>query len=427
MGLNWLRTVALCTLMLFSLASVAQEEIHVGSVLSVTGPAGYLGDPELKTLQLYVEKLNAAGGVAGRKIKLTHYDDASDASSANNLTKRLIEQDKVQFIIGGTTTGSTMAMIPLVEQAQVPFISLAGGVGIVEPVKRWVFKTPHTDRMAAEKVYQDMKQRGISKIGLMTETTGFGQSGKKEAQAVAGNYGITIVAEVDYGQKDVDVTPQLTKLRNAPGIQAVFVIGLGQGPVLVTKSYRTLGMKYPLYHAHGIASDEFIRLTGPASEGIRLPAAALMVSKQLAPSDPQHKVVTEYEAAFKERFKQDVSTFGGSAYDALMILTQAIARASTGASQPPRTTSSNSAPGVVRRDDDERRSYEGTPQSNAPRNTGSNKGPIDRNAVRDQIEKTKGYVGTSGLVNMSPTNHLGLDLSAFRMVEIKNADWTLAQ
>ena len=103
-----------------SLCAFAADQINVGSVLSVTGPAGYLGDPELKTLQLYIEKINKEGGVLGRQLQLVHYDDGTDASKANGFAKRLIDDDKVDIIVGGTVTGSTMSMIPLVEKAEIP-------------------------------------------------------------------------------------------------------------------------------------------------------------------------------------------------------------------------------------------------------------------------------------------------------------------
>jgi branched-chain amino acid transport system substrate-binding protein len=130
------------------------NSIKLGATLSATGVAAFLGDPELKTLQLYVEMINAKGGVLGRKLELINYDDSADPTKANANAKRLIEEDKVDFLIGGTTTGATMAIIPLAEKAEIPFISLAGAVVIVEPPKKWVFKTPHTDRMAAEKIFR---------------------------------------------------------------------------------------------------------------------------------------------------------------------------------------------------------------------------------------------------------------------------------
>ena len=362
-----------------SLSAFAADPIKIGSVLSVTGPAAFLGDPELKTLQLYVEKINKEGGVLGRQLQLVHYDDGSDAGKANGFAKRLIDDDKVDIIVGGTTTGSTMSMAPLVEKAEMPFISLAGAVVIVEPVKKWVFKTPHTDRMAAEKVFEDMKKRGLTKVALLSETSGFGASGKKETEAMATKMGITLVANETYGPKDTDMTPQLTKIKNTAGVQAVFVFGLGQGPSVVNKSYKQLGITLPLYHAHGVASEEFIKLSGPAAEGVRLPAAALLVADKLAANDPQKPVVTAYRKAYNDRYKEDVSTFGGHAYDGLMIAVDAFKRV----------------------------------------------GSTDKAKVRDAIEATKGYIGTGGKVNMSPTDHMGLDQSAFRMLEIKNGDWSL--
>ena len=368
-------------LALGTLAAMANEPIRIGAVLSVTGPAAFLGDPELKTLQMYVEDLNTKGGVLGRKLELVHYDDGSDANKANGFTKRLLDNDKVDVIIGGTTTGATMSMVPLVTKAEVPFISLAGAVVVIEPVKKWVFKTPHTDRMAAEKVFEDMKKRGLTKVALLSETSGFGQSGKKETEAVAAKYGITLVANETYGPKDTDMGPQLTKIKNTAGVQAVFVFGLGQGPAIVTKNYRQLGVTLPLYQSHGVASDEFLKLAGPAAEGVRLPSPAQLIPEQLPTNDPQKAVVTAYDQAYKLRYKTEVSTFGGYAYDALMLTVDAMKRA----------------------------------------------GSADRAKVRDAIESTKNFVATSGTYNLSPTDHLGLDLSAFRMLEVKNGNWQLSQ
>jgi len=375
------QALAGAVLALGALSAFAADPIKIGSVLSITGPASFLGDPELKTLQLYVEDINKKGGVLGRPLQLVHYDDGSDANKANGFGKRLLEDDKVDIFVGGTTTGSTMSMVPLVEKAGVPFISLAGAVVIIEPVKKWVFKTPHTDRMAAEKVFEDMKKRGITQVALLSETSGFGQSGKKETEAVAAKYGINLVANETYGPKDTDMSPQLTKIKATPGVQAVFVFGLGQGPAIVTKNYKQLGITLPLYQSHGVASDEFLKLAGPAAEGVRLPSPAQLIFDKLPATDPQKPVVTAYENAYKTAYKTDVSTFGGYAYDGLMLAVEAIKKA----------------------------------------------GGTDKAKVRDALEATKGFVGTSGTFNMSPTDHMGLDLSSFRMLEVKGGDWSLIQ
>ena len=359
----------------------AQEPIRIGAFLAATGPAAFLGDPEQKTLEMYVERLNAAGGVLGRKLQLFAYDSGGNAEKARTFTKRLIEQDKVDVIIGGSTTGETMAVVPLVEEAQVPFISLAGAVVIVEPVKKWVFKTPHTDRMACEKIFADLNARKLSKLALISGAGGFDRSMRAECLKVAPKFNIEIVADESYGAADTDMTAQLTKIKGTAGVQAVLNCGFGQGPAIVTKNFSQLGMNLPLYQSHGVASKEFIKLAGGAAEGVRLPAAALLVADILPANDAQKPVVTSYRNDYEARFKSDVSTFGGHAYDGLMIAIDAIKRA----------------------------------------------GSSDRAKVRDEIEKTRGYVGTGGVVNMSATDHMGLDLSAFRMLEVRGGSWTLVK
>lgn len=359
----------------------AQGEIRLGAVLSVTGPASFLGDPEKRTLEMVVEDVNAKGGILGRKVRLIIYDDAGDPNAARTFATRLLEEDKVTAMVGGSTTGTTMAMIPAFEDAQVPFISLAGAVQIIQPVKKWVFKTPHTDTMACEKIFEDMKKRNTTRIGMISGTDGFGKSMRDECVKVAGKYGIEILHEESYGPRDTDMTPQLTNIKNRTGVQAVINPGFGQGPAIVTRNFKQLGISVPLYQSHGVASKQFIALAGDAAEGVRLPAAALLVADKLPDSDPQKKVVMEYTKAYTTRTGQPVSTFGGHAYDGFMIWKEAVERAKT---------------------------------DNAAK-------------VRDEIEKTRGYVGTGGIVNMSPTDHMGLDLSAFKMLEIQKGDWTIVQ
>ena len=362
-------------------AGEAAAQIRIGSVLSITGPASFLGDPEDKTLRMYVDRINAEGGVNGEQLELIVYDSEGDANKARTLATRLIEDDEIVAMVGGSTTGTTMAMVPLFEDAEIPFISLAGGIVIIEPVNPFVFKTPHTDRMACEKVFEDMQARGLSRVGLISGTGGFGKSMRGQCLNVAEAYGIEIVADETYGPRDTDMTPQLTNIRNAEGLQAVLNPGFGQGPAIVTKNFAQLGIEVPLYQSHGVASKSFIDLAGAAAEGVRLPASALLVANQLADDDPQKQVVVDYKTAFEAEWNRPVSTFGGHAYDGLMILVDAMRRA----------------------------------------------GSADPVAIRDAIEETTGFMGTAGEVNMSPDDHMGLDLTAFRMLEIRDGDWTIVQ
>lgn len=363
-----------------SLTPALAQDIKIGAVLSVTGPASFLGDPEEKTLKMYVEEINAKGGIKGRKLQLITYDDGGDANKARTFATRLVEEDKVVAMVGGSTTGTTMAMGPVFEDAQIPFISLAGAVVIIEPLKKFVFKTPHTDRMACEKIFEDMKKRGLTKIGMISGTDGFGKSMRDECVKVNARFGVEILAEESYGPRDTDMTPQLTNLKAKAGIQAVVNPGFGQGPAIVTRNFRQLGMTMPLYQSHGVASKQFIELAGEAANGVRLPAAALLVADKLPASDPQKPVAQAYAKKFQDATKQPVSTFGGHAYDGLMILAGAIER-----------------------------------------------GGSDPKKIRDEIEKTKGFMGTAGIFTMSPTDHMGLDLTAFKMLEIKAGDWAIAE
>jgi branched-chain amino acid transport system substrate-binding protein len=364
---------------LFFVEQQALAQTKIGAVLSVTGPASFLGDPEKRTLEIYVDEINAKGGVSGQKLQLVIYDDGGDANNARTFATRLVEEDKIAAMVGGTTTGATMAMIPVFEEAQIPFISLAGAIQIIEPVRKWVFKTPHTDRMACEKIFGDLKRRNMTTVALISGTDAFGKSMRDQCVAIAPKAGINVAHEETYGPRDSDMTPQLTNIRNKAGVQAVINPGFGQGPAIVTRNYRQLGVALPLYQSHGVASRQFVDLAGAAAEGVRLPAAALLVADKLSDGDPQKAIVVNYSKTYTQKTGQAVSTFGGHAYDGLMILTQAMQRAKS----------------------------------------------ADRSKVRDEIEKTKGYVGTGGIVNMSPADHMGLDLSAFRMLEIRKGDWTL--
>jgi branched-chain amino acid transport system substrate-binding protein len=368
-------------LWLASAVGEASAQVKLGAVLSVTGPASFLGDPEKKTLEMYVDEINAKGGVNGQKLQLVVYDDGADANAARTFATRLVEEDKVVAMVGGTTTGATLAMMPVFEEAQIPLISLAGAIQIIEPVRKWVFKTPHTDKMACEKIFADLKQRNLTTVALISGTDAFGKSMRDQCVAVAPQAGITIAHEESYGPRDSDMTPQLTNIKGKPAVQAVINPGFGQGPAIVTRNYRQLGIALPLYQSHGVASKQFIDLAGPAANGVRLPAAALLVAEKLPDNDPQKAVVVAYTRAYQQKTGEPISTFGGHAYDGLMIFVEAAKRA----------------------------------------------GSFDTAKVRDEIEKTKNFIGTGGIVNMSPRDHLGLDLSAFRMLEIKGGEWTLVQ
>src|SRR3954453_2929902 len=278
-----LRTIAAA--LLATAASAAQAEIKIGAVLSVTGPASFLGDPEKKTLEMYAADINAKGGINGQPIKLVIYDDGSDPNQARTFAIRLIEEDKVDTLLAGSTTATTMPIIALAEENQIPLINFAGAVQAVSPVKKWNFKTPHTDLMACEKIFEDLKKRNLTKVALISGADAFGKSMRDQCMTVTGKYGIEVLHEETYQPRDSDMTPQLTNIKGKAGLQAVINPGFGQGPAVVTRNYRQLGITLPFYQSHGVGSKQFIELAGPAAEGVRLPAAALLVADKLPVND----------------------------------------------------------------------------------------------------------------------------------------------
>jgi branched-chain amino acid transport system substrate-binding protein len=338
-----------------------------------------MGDPQKRTFDYVIDEINAKGGVLGRKVELIVYDDGSEPEKATTFVKRLIENDKVDLIIGGSGTPTSMAVLQLMERAEMPYMSLGGGTAIGDPVRKWTFKFPQSDRLAAEKVLTDLKKRGLTKIALLSENVGFGKSGHDQTVKMAPNFGIEILVDEVYSPKDPDVTPQLTKIRGAAGAQALFVFGTGQGPAVVTRNIKQLGISLPTYQSHGVASKEFLKLVGASADGTRLPAGALAIADNLRTENPQRALVQGFKKDFEARWKTDINTLAGHAYDALYLYVDAVKRAGT----------------------------------------------TDKAKVRDAIEKTQGFVGTAGLVNMSPTDHMGLSLSSFNMVEITKGEFTI--
>jgi len=377
--ISFLSTTALCCSLAVSVTAQAGDTIKIGSFLAVTGGASFLGDPELKTLQMYIDEINKNGGVLGKQLELVHYDTGANPKKAVSFIKRLVQKDKVDLIIGGSTSGTTMAVAPLVKKFSIPMISLAGSVKIIDPTMKWMFKVPHTDRMAAAKVFADMKKRGFTKIALISGSGGFDKSGRAQSIKLAPDYDITIVSDESYGNKDTDMTAQLTKIR-ASDAQAILNFGFGKAPAIVTKNIKQLGITIPVYQSHGVASNKYIELSGDAANGVRLPAAAIVVANELADDDIQKKVTMAYKTSFEAKHGP-VSSFGAHAYDALMIAVDALKRAKS----------------------------------------------TDKEAVRSAIEGISGYVGAGGIFNMGADDHMGLKEDSFKMVEILDGGWTVVK
>ncbi|NIO04983.1 MAG: ABC transporter substrate-binding protein [Proteobacteria bacterium] len=357
----------------------AEEPYKVGAVLEVTGGLSFLGEPGRNTLVMIEEEINKSGGINGHPLEIIIYDTEGQPTRAVTLTQKLIKRDKVSAIVGPMSSGSVLAMIPIIQEARIPNMALGASRKIVEPPKEWVFNTVQTDTNGAARIYEYMRKVGISKVGIITVSTGFGDSGREQLIRLSSDHGIEITADEKFGAKDSDMTAQLTGIQRTDA-QAVICWTVGPTEAIVTKNWKQLAMKIPLYQSHGAASKTFLKMTGEAGEGIIFPAPKLIVADQIPGSDPQKAILIRYRDAYESKFGHEVSKFGGNAHDAIWIVIEALKAV----------------------------------------------GP-DRTKIRDYVENLGDYLGVVGKYNYSPTNHNGLTKDYFVMVQVVNGDWKLLE
>jgi len=357
--------------------ALADEPIKVGALLAVTGPASFLGAPEARTLEMLAEELNAQGGIGGRKIQLVVKDTGGSPEKAISFAKQLIDEEKVFAIVGPSTSGETMAVKSVAEEGRTILLSCAAAEVIVNPVARYVFKTPQKDSHAVVKIFQQMRKTGLTRIGVLTSNTGFGKAGKEQIEKLAPEHGIQIALNEVYDKAATDLTAEATKLKGA-NVQAVLNWSIEPAQSIVLKNVRQLGLAIPIFQSHGFANIQYVKAAGAAAEGVVFPAGRLVVADLLPDKDPQKPVLVSYKKAYEARYKEDVSAFGGHAWDAFQILARALREA----------------------------------------------GP-DREKVRSTIETMRGFVGTAGTFDFSPADHNGLGIDAFEMLTVKDGKFAI--
>lgn len=354
------------------------QPIKIGFFADITGGAASLGKAEADTARLVEEMLNARGGIKGRKVEIAVIDSKSQEQEAVLAAKKLI-QDGVAAIVGGTTTGASMAVVNTVEQEQIPFVSLAAGATIVNPVKKWVFKTPQTDSLAVAKILEYLKARNITRVAWISSNNAYGDSGRVEFEKLARAAGLEIVASERYNLDDKDMTAQLTRIKGAnPG--AVINWSIPPTASLVTKNFKQLGFTVPLIQSHGVANGAYLEQSGEAANGVILPAGHLLIADQMKDSDPRKQVMADYMAAYKKKYNAEANSFGGYAYDALMMVARAIENAGD-----------------------------------------------DRARIRDYLETgIKNFPGITGTFTMTAQDHMGLSHGdSFELIEIKGGKWSV--
>ncbi len=365
--------IAALVVILAAVPAFGAETVKIGAILAVTGPASFLGGPEARTLEMLAEQTNAAGGINGMQVELIIKDSGASPEKAISFAKQLIEEERVVAVIGPSTSGETMKIKKIFEQAGTPLVSCAAAEVIVNPVARYVFKTPQKDSYAATKIFQTMKDMGISKIAVLAGNTGFGKAGKAQLMKIAPTMGIEVVEAEVYDKKSKDLSAVIAKIKANKDVQAVVNWSIVPAQAIVAKNMRQAGWDVPLFQSHGFGNIKYVEAAGAAAEGIIFPAGRLLVADQLPEDHPQKALLTQYIADYEGKYKEAASTFGGHGYDAYIILKAAIEKAGT-----------------------------------------------DRAKIRDEIEKIKGLPGTGGVFSFSAEDHNGLGIDSFEMITVKN-------
>ncbi len=361
-------------LTLLAAPPVWAENIKVGAILAVTGPASFLGGPEARTLEMMSESINAKGGINGNKIDLIVKDSAGSPEKAVSFAKQLIDEEKVLAIIGPSSSGETMQIKQIAQDGKTPLLSCAAAEVIVNPVAPFVFKTPQKDSDAVKMIYNELKTKGLTNVAVLADNTGFGKAGAEQLAKIAPEFGIKIVENEVYDTKDSDLTAPVAKIKANKEVQAVINWSVAPAQSIVLKNIRQTGWTVPVFQSHGFGNIKFAQAAGAAAEGVIFPAGRLLIAADLPTDHPQKALLLDYTKNYESKYQGElVSTFGGHAYDAMLMLEEAI-------------------------------------------KVGGN----DREKVRTAIEGLQKLPGTAGIFSMSATDHNGLTIDAFQMMTVKN-------
>lgn len=377
--------VVVC-LMMYCPAAFAEDTIKIGAFFDLSGRAAFIGTPTKLVAEMVVEKINGEGGINGKQLELIVADTEADPAKAASIAKKFIHKEGVVAIVGPTLTDTGMVVKKIVEKGQTPTFMTVGGDPVIMGGKfgsfDWVFKSPQRSSIAVERLFIYLKEKGLTKVALLSAADGFGKDGARWMEKLAPQYGIEIIARESFGNRDTDMTAQLTKVKNASP-QAILAWTIGPAGSIIAKNKAQLGIDLPLFQCHGLPDPKYIELAGKASEGDRMPSTKLMVVDELDDNDPQKAVIKEFirlyvEKGYDKQFP--INTHSGYAWDAIMMVANAIKKVGT-----------------------------------------------EKEALRKEIEGTKDYIGISGIYNISPEDHNGLGVDSMVIVEVKNGTFTMAK
>ncbi|MCK1394452.1 ABC transporter substrate-binding protein [Bradyrhizobium sp. 1] len=360
----------------------AGDTIKIGAIYATSGSASFLGIPEERALRLKVDELNRAGGINGRKIEAVVYDTEGNGTKAVQQLRRLIENDKVDVVVGPSTSGESLLALPVANEARIPIIMHAGTEKVFTPPTPYGFNTPPSDRLVATDLLSVLQKKGVKRIAVMSSADGFGQSGANVLKEICKNFDVVLVDHEEFNRQDTDMTAQLLRVK-ASSADAVIIWSALPGPSIILKNAVNLGFDKPIYNSYAAASRDLLTQAGPAANGTFLTSMRLLAPGSLKDDDPVRPVVQKVYDDYKQKYGEAPPTFAAHSYDAVLIIKAAAE---------------------------------------------SIKGDINRETLRDAIEKTS-VIGANGVFKFTPENHGGLDRNSLSMVllQAKDGNWVLAQ
>lgn len=361
-------------------AGGAQAQIKVGVISSSSGPVALVGIPQKNTVALLPRE------VAGQRIDYVSLDDASDPTASVSAVKKLINEEKIDALIGPSGSPNAMGVIQFAAAAGIPMLAPVGTAAVVLPMnaqKKWVFKTTQNDDLIASALVDHMKATGIRTVGFIGAADPYGENWAKVTGELLQAAGIKLVSSESFQRRDTSVTAQALKTQAARP-DAVLIASPGSSAVLPQTTLFDQGYKGKVYQTHGAALDEFLKLGGRKVEGTILAASSMLVLDDIPASNPTKAVATRYVADYEKLHGSKPATFGANVYDAGLLLQAAIPAALK-----------QGAPGTA----------------------------AFRAALRDALEQTRELAGTQGVYNMTPGDHSGFDRRGRELITVKNGRW----
>ncbi len=363
-----------------SFGVAGQEAIKIGAIFATSGPSAFLGIPEERGLKLKIDEINKAGGINGRKLEVVQYDSEGNTTKAAQLARRLIESDKVLAIVGPSSSGESLQVLPVANEMKTPLVAHAGTEKMTSPVTPWVFNTPPTDRVVAAHLLGVFKKRGITQVALLSAADGFGQSGANVVKELAPKYGVTITRHEEFNRTDADMTAQVLKAKESPA-QAMLVWSAFPAPTIIAKNAAAVGYVKPVFNSFAAASKDLLVQAGPAAEGSFVSSMRLLAPETLKANDPMRPAVMKIYGEYKAKYNEAPATFAAHSHDAMSIIEAALRKIN---------------------------------------------GPVTRESLRAAME-TVTVTGGNGIYRLSPTSHgLQPDSESMVLMVAKGGQWVIA-